>query len=94
MKILPILQVFRFAPFYFDILHIYPCLKAIDKRDIMMRKTFLTGIGFLLMTGPSTTIDHFEADIFSARRIKVAPVMCLIGFVIMIYAVIKKPKEE
>jgi uncharacterized BrkB/YihY/UPF0761 family membrane protein len=51
-------------------------------------------IGFLLMTGPSTTIDHFEADIFSARRIKVAPVMCLIGFVIMIYAVIKKPKEE
>lgn len=51
-------------------------------------------IGFLLMTGPSTTIDHFEADIFSARRIKVAPVMCLIGFVIMIYAVIKKPKED
>jgi uncharacterized BrkB/YihY/UPF0761 family membrane protein len=51
-------------------------------------------IGFLLMTGPSTTIDHFEADIFSARRIKIAPVMCLIGFVIMIYAVIKKPKEE
>lgn len=51
-------------------------------------------IGFLLMTGPSTTVDHFEADIFSARRIKVAPVMCLIGFVIMIYAVIKKPKEE
>lgn len=51
-------------------------------------------IGFLLMTGPSTTIDRFEADIFSARRIKVAPVMCLIGFVIMIYAVIKKPKEE
>ena len=49
-------------------------------------------IGFLLMTGPSTTPDHFEPDIFSARRIKVAPVVCLIGFVSIIYAVMRKPK--
>ena len=51
-------------------------------------------ISFLLMTGPSTTVDHFEADIFSVRRVRIAPVICLIGFVMMIYAVIKKPKED
>ena len=51
-------------------------------------------IGFLLMMGPSTTVDHFEADIFSVRRVRIAPVICLIGFVMMIYAVIKKPKED
>ena len=50
-------------------------------------------IGFLLMTGPSTTPDHFEPDIFSARRIMVAPVVCLIGFVSIIYAVMRKPKN-
>lgn len=50
-------------------------------------------IGFLLMIGPSTTPDHFEPDIFSARRIKVAPVVCLIGFVSIIYAVMRKPKN-
>lgn len=50
-------------------------------------------IGFLLMTGPSTTPDHFEPDIFSARRIKVAPLVCLIGFVSIIYAVMRKPKN-
>ena len=50
-------------------------------------------IGFLLMTGPSTTPDHFEPDIFSDRRIKVAPVVCLIGFVSIIYAVMRKPKN-
>ena len=50
-------------------------------------------IGFLLMTGPSTTVDHFESDIFSVRRVRVAPVICLIGFLLMIYAVITKPKE-
>ena len=51
-------------------------------------------IGFLLMTGPSTTVDHFEPDIFSIRRVKIAPVICLIGFVLMVYAVITKPKED
>ena len=64
MKILPILQVFRFAPFYFDILHIYLCLKAIDKMDIIMRKTFLTGIGFLLMTTSAQAATDL-GDIYS-----------------------------
>ena len=51
-------------------------------------------IGFLLMTGPSSSETAFEPDIFSVRRIKVAPVVCLIGFLSMIYAVLRKPKTE
>lgn len=50
-------------------------------------------IGFLLMTGPSSSPTHFEPDIFSARRIKVAPLVCLLGFVSIIYAVLRKPKD-
>ena len=50
-------------------------------------------IGFLLMTGPASTETTFEPDIFSARRIKLAPVVCLFGFVSMIYAVVRKPKN-
>ena len=49
-------------------------------------------IGFLLMTGPGSTDAVYESDIFSTRRIKVAPVVCLFGFVSMIYAVVRKPK--
>ena len=49
-------------------------------------------IGFLLMTGPGSSDTVYEPDIFSARRIKVAPVVCLFGFVSMIYAVMRKPK--
>lgn len=49
-------------------------------------------IGFLLMTGPSSTTANFEPDIFSVRRVRVAPVVCLLGFVFMIYAVLRKPK--
>lgn len=51
-------------------------------------------IGFLLMVGPNSTETTFEPDIFSARRIKVAPVVCLFGFVSMIYAVVRKPKDS
>lgn len=51
-------------------------------------------IGFILMTGPVSTPTHFEPDIFSARRIKVAPLVCLVGFVFMIYAVLRKPREK
>jgi hypothetical protein len=50
-------------------------------------------IGFLLMTGPASTDTTFEPDIFSARRTKLAPVVCLFGFVSMIYAVVRKPKN-
>jgi hypothetical protein len=50
-------------------------------------------IGFLLMIGPNSSDTAFEPDIFSARRIKVAPVVCLLGFVSMIYAVVRKPKN-
>ena len=51
-------------------------------------------IGFLLMTGPGSSDTVFEPDIFSARRIKVAPVVCLFGFVSMIYAVVRRPKDK
>lgn len=50
-------------------------------------------IGFVLMSGPGSTETNYDPDIFSARRIKLAPAVCLLGFVSMIYAVIRKPKE-
>ncbi|MBO4718417.1 MAG: DUF3098 domain-containing protein [Prevotella sp.] len=50
-------------------------------------------VGFLLMTGPGSSDTVYEPDIFSVRRIKVAPIVCLFGFVSMIYAVVRKPKN-
>jgi hypothetical protein len=73
-----------------------------DKKDFAFDKVnylllavgmIIVVIGFLLMTGPSSTDTAFEPDIFSARRTKLAPVVCLFGFVSMIYAVVRKPKN-
>lgn len=74
-----------------------------DKKDFAFGKTnfILIGIsmivviiGFLLMTGASSTHEHFDIGIFSAMRIKVAPIICLIGFLSIIGGIMYKPKEE
>lgn len=51
-------------------------------------------IGFLLMSGAGSTDTAYNPDIFSVRRIKVAPLVCLAGFVSMIYAIVRKPKDK
>ena len=51
-------------------------------------------IGFLLMSGSGSTDTAYDPDIFSACRIKVAPVVCLLGFVSMIYAVVYRAKGD
>ena len=51
-------------------------------------------IGFLLMTGPGSTETTFEPDIFSVRRIKVAPAVCFLGFIFMIYGILRNPDKK
>ena len=51
-------------------------------------------IGFLLMTGPGSTMTHFEPDIFSFRRIKLAPAVCFFGFIFVIYSIIHKSRKD
>ncbi|MBR2638444.1 MAG: DUF3098 domain-containing protein [Bacteroidaceae bacterium] len=47
-------------------------------------------VGFLLMIGPGSTETHFEPDIFSFRRIKLAPAVCFAGFIFVIYAIMHR----
>lgn len=46
--------------------------------------------GFALMIGPGSTETHFEPDIFSFRRIKLAPAICFAGFIFVIFAIMYK----
>ncbi len=53
-------------------------------------------IGFILMIGGATDDPNvFNGDkIFSFRRITLAPIVVLGGFIFEIWAIMKKPKEE
>ncbi len=73
-----------------------------DKKDFAFGRTnflllaigmLVVVVGFILMGGSGSTEDFYNPDIFSVRRTKVAPIVCLIGFVSMIYAVVHKPKD-
>ena len=52
-------------------------------------------IGFILMAGGGSDDPNvFNPDIFSFRRITLAPVVILFGFIFEIYAIMKKPKDN
>lgn len=52
-------------------------------------------LGFILMAGGgSDDPDVFNPEIFSWRRIRLAPTLVLIGFAIEVYAILLKPKSS
>lgn len=52
-------------------------------------------IGFLLMSGGGTEDPNvYSDDIFSFRRIRLAPTVVLIGFGITIYSIFKKSPKK
>ena len=52
-------------------------------------------IGFILMSGGGSDDPKvFSEDVFSFRRIRLAPTVVLIGFGITIYSIFKKSKSE
>ncbi len=69
---------------------------ALDKTNFILIAigVVIIIIGLLLMTGPSSTETHFEPDIFSTRRIVVAPLVCFVGFVFMIFAIMFKSAKK
>jgi hypothetical protein len=51
-------------------------------------------VGFILMIGGgSEDPTKFSPEIFSFRRLTLAPILILAGYVIEIFAIMKKPKD-
>ncbi len=46
--------------------------------------------GYLLMSGPGSNGNAFCPDIFSFRRIVVAPMVCLTGYLLIIIGILRK----
>jgi len=50
-------------------------------------------LGFLLMMGAPSGQTEFNPDIFSFRRIVLAPGIALLGFIFVIFGILKKSKD-
>lgn len=44
-------------------------------------------LGFILMSGSGSTEEAFNPEIFSVRRIKVAPAVCFVGFIFIMFGI-------
>ena len=52
-------------------------------------------LGFWLMSGGKTTEETgFDPSIFSTRRIYIAPIVTMIGFALVVVAILKKPVDK
>jgi hypothetical protein len=61
---------------------------------LMLIGLALIAVGFILMIGGGSDDPNvFNPDIFSFRRITLAPILVLAGFVVEIFAIMKKPKD-
>ncbi|MDD6210242.1 MAG: DUF3098 domain-containing protein [Bacteroidales bacterium] len=70
---------------------------AFGKRNylLMAVSVVLLILGFVLMSGGgSTNPDVFNPEIFSSVRIKVAPLIVMIGFVLMVFAILIKNRDR
>lgn len=71
-------------------------LKRNSRVAYCMRQQSLIIIGLLfiitglwLMSGESTTETAFNPEIFSPRRIRLAPIVCLLGYLIEVVTCLK-----
>jgi hypothetical protein len=60
----------------------------------MLAGLLVLALGFLLMAGGKNTDPNVfnEKEVYSTTRITIAPLLIIAGFIIEIYAIMKKPK--
>ena len=69
---------------------------AFDKKNYVLLAIgmLVVIVGLILMSGSGSSEGVFNPDIFSVRRIRVAPVVCLFVFVFIIFAIMHKPADK
>ena len=59
----------------------------------MLIGIFFIALGFILMSGGGREDPNiFNEEIYSFRRIRLAPMLVILGFIIEVYAILTKPE--
>ncbi|MCR5512480.1 MAG: DUF3098 domain-containing protein [Prevotella sp.] len=66
------------------------CFSVLRSRHILIAACALIVAGYFLMSGAGSTEESFNPDIFSPRRIVVAPILCLAGYLLIIVGILYK----
>lgn len=62
---------------------------------VMLVGILFIAIGFILMSGGGSEDPNvFNEEIYNFRRIRLAPILVLIGFGIQVYAILLNPRKK
>ena len=65
-----------------------------NRYKLLIISILVIGIGFLLMSGgASVNPEVFNDEIYNFRRIRLAPLIVILGFIICIFTILKKSKN-
>jgi hypothetical protein len=75
-----------------------PVIKGLFGKEnymMMLGGLVVMAIGFFLMAGGKSTDPKVfdDNEVYSATRITIAPLLIIAGFVVEIFAIMRKPKE-
>ena len=65
-------------------------LAGLSGKRIIIVACILIVSGYILMSGSSSSAQSFNPAIFSTRRIVIAPVLCLAGYLLIILGILRK----
>ncbi len=66
---------------------------VLSKRNyiILIIGSILIIIGYILMSGEGSTLAAYNPDIFSGTRIRIAPLVCLLGYLLNVFGILYRP---
>lgn len=69
---------------------------AFDKKNYVLLAVgmAIVIVGFFLMSGSGSGEETFDPEIFSFRRIRLAPLVSLAGFVFIMFAIMYRPRHK
>ena len=61
---------------------------------ILLVGSVLIIVGYILMSGEGSTLAAYNPDIFSGTRIRIAPLLCLLGYLLNVFGILYRPRQR
>lgn len=61
---------------------------------ILLIGLMLIVTGYILMSGEGSTLAAYNPDIFSVLRIRIAPVLCLLGYLMNVFGLLYRSTQS
>lgn len=61
---------------------------------ILIIGSILIIAGYIMMSGEGSTLAAYNPDIFSGTRIRIAPLLCLLGYLLNVFGILYRPRQR